>query len=558
MGIRIGRREALQSVAAGVRLCFSARGQALSGITGRTTEWAFTTGKQYPDPFSEIELDVVIRARNGNQELRVPAFWSNDNVWRVRFAPPVAGQYSWESVCSDRSNRELHGVKGTLDAAAYTGSNSLYRFGGVRVSPDRRHFAHADGTPLFWLGDTWWMGLTRRLRWPDDFQSLAADRVRKGFTVVQIVAGLYPDMPWYDERGANEAGYPWTKDFERINPSYFDQADVRIRYLVEQGIMPCIVGAWGYYLPLLGVTKMRQHWRNLVARWGSLPVTWCLAGEGTMPYYLSKQPKEDAATQKQGWTEIARYVRSIDAYRRMITIHPSSSGRDTVEDDRVLDFDMLQTGHGDRESIPNTIRKVTGSLARTPEMPVINGEVCYEGILEASRQEVQRFMFWSCVLCGAAGHTYGANGIWQVNTRERPYGASPHGRTWGNVPWDEAAQLPGSGQLGMSKSFLVRYPWYRMEPHPEWVDPHWTDGKFNLPYAAGIPGELRILFVPPMWNMPRVVALEPNVAYEATFFNPSTGTVHPAGDAGPGATEWQIPNPPVLGDFVVVLSKKKV
>ena len=303
---------------------------------------------------------------------------------------------------------------------------------------------------------------------------------------------------------------------------------------------------------------MRQHWRNLVARWGSLPVIWCLAGEGTMPYYLSKQPKEDAARQKQGWTEIARYVRSIDAYRRMITIHPSSSGRETVEDDRVLDFDMLQTGHGDRESIPNTIRRVTGSLARTPEMPVINGEVCYEGILEASRQEVQRFMFWSCVLCGAAGHTYGANGIWQVNTRERPYGASPHGRTWGNVPWDEAAQLPGSGQLGMSKSFLVRYPWHRMEPHPEWVDPHWTDGKFNLPYAAGIPGELRVLFVPPMWNMPRVVALEPNVAYEATFFNPSTGTVHPAGDAGPGATQWQIPNPPVLGDFVVVLSKKKV
>ena len=74
MAIRIGRREALQSVAAGVGLCFPVRGQALSGITGRTTEWAFTTGKQYADPFSKIELDVVIRARNGNQELRVPAF----------------------------------------------------------------------------------------------------------------------------------------------------------------------------------------------------------------------------------------------------------------------------------------------------------------------------------------------------------------------------------------------------------------------------------------------------------------------------------------------------
>ena len=50
-------------------------------------------------------------------------------------------------------------------------------------------------------------------------------------------------------------------------------------------------------------------------------------------------------------------------------------------------------------------------------MPVIDGEVCYEGIGEACRQEVQRLMFWACVLNGACGHTYGANGIWQVNTR---------------------------------------------------------------------------------------------------------------------------------------------
>ena len=49
-------------------------------------------------------------------------------------------------------------------------------------------------------------------------------------------------------------------------------------------------------------------------------------------------------------------------------------------------------------------------------MPVLVGEVCYEGILEASRQEVERFMFWTSILNGAAGHTYGANGIWQVNT----------------------------------------------------------------------------------------------------------------------------------------------
>jgi hypothetical protein len=38
---------------------------------------------------------------------------------------------------------------------------------------------------------------------------LAEDRKRKGFNVVQIVAGLYPDMHPFDPRGANEAGFPW-------------------------------------------------------------------------------------------------------------------------------------------------------------------------------------------------------------------------------------------------------------------------------------------------------------------------------------------------------------
>jgi len=38
------------------------------------------------------------------------------------------------------------------------------------------------------------MGLCKRLKWPEGFETLLADRVRKGFSVIQIIAGLYPDM----------------------------------------------------------------------------------------------------------------------------------------------------------------------------------------------------------------------------------------------------------------------------------------------------------------------------------------------------------------------------
>jgi hypothetical protein len=304
----------------------------------------------------------------------------------------------------------------------------------------------------------------------------------------------------------------------------------------------------------MGVPKIKKHWRYLIARWGAYPVIWCLAGEGAMPYYLSKNPKEDIATQKKGWTEVARYVHSTDPYGHVVSIH---NGRSEVEDPAVLDYDMLQTGHGDRTSIPNTEDMITGALLKSPQMPVLAGEVCYEGIMEASRQEVQRFMFWTCILNGAGGHTYGANGIWQVNTREHPFGPSPHGRSWGDVPWDVAAHLPGSQHIGFSKGLLMKYPWWRFEPHSEWVDPHWSHGDYIKPYAAGIPGEVRVIFIPPAWNPPTVNSLESDVSYRAFYFDPKSGKERDLGSVTPdSAGAWHAPLTPTFADWILVLEKK--
>lgn len=541
--------------AAGLALASKVSAEVRFGIVNSVSEWEFRSGKQYGDPFNEIELDIVFTDAAG-KEFRVPAFWAGDQVWRVRYAPGTPGTHKFRTICSDSSNHDLHNVRGSLESKNYSGDNPLYQHGFVRVATDQRHFAHDDGAPFFWLGDTWWMGLCDRLHWPSDFETLTADRKRKGFTVVQIVAGLYPDMPPFDQRGVNEAGYPWQRDFSRINPEYFDMADARIAYLVENGIVPCVVGCWGYFLPLMGVKKVKQHWRNLIARWGAYPVMWCLAGEGTMPFYLSKTPDEDKATQKTGWTDLARYVRATDAFRHPITIHPSTSARDTVTDPSVLDFDMLQTGHGDRQSIPNTVNSISHSLDLNPRMPVLVGEVCYEGIMEQSREEIQRFMFWSSILNGAGGHTYGANGIWQVNSRDKPYGLSPHGHSWGNTPWQTAYQLPGSQDLGIGKSLLKRYSWWKLQPSPDAVTPHWSKEEYWRPYAAVIPGEAVIAFLPPGGATVkfRNPGFEPRRGF---FFNPSDGTEiafdklqHD--DAGMIAA----PELPVFRDWVLVLDRK--
>jgi Protein of unknown function (DUF4038)/Domain of unknown function (DUF5060) len=551
---RISRRSFVKGLAASAAVT-SALGQERAAASGTPTEWSYTSGKQYSDPFNQVDLDAIVTFPSGREE-RVPAFWAGGSTWRLRYAATQPGVYRIRSICSDRANSDLHNRTSTLKVDPYSGGNPHYKHGVLTVAPDGRHFQHADGTPFFWLGDTWWMGLCKRLSWPDDFEALAADRVSKGFSLVQIVAGLYPDMEPYDSRGANEAGFPWQPDFSRINPAYFDMADLRIQHLADVGLVSCIVGFWGYFIPRMGIDKAKQHWRYLIARWSAYPVVWCLAGEGTMPYYLSKTPQQDAETQKRGLTELARYVRTTDPHHHPITIHPSNSARLCVEDPSVLDFDMLQTGHSSWKSVPNTVETVQRSLAASPKMPVLIGEVCYEGIQQSSREEIQRFMFWSALLSGVGGHTYGANGIWQVNTRQQPYGLSPHGHSWGGPSWDVAAQLPGSAQLGLAKKLLCRYSWWKLMPRPEIVSPRWSKDDYWQPFAAEVPGEAILVFCPSFTKKPVFSQLQ-RTSYRAFFFNPSDGTEVPIGDVTPDETgAWTAAEFPIFRDWMVVLEHK--
>lgn len=530
------------------------------------SEFSFESEKSYSDPFNEIELSAIFINPDGEEKI-VPAFWSGGNSWRVRYSSDKIGRHRFYTVCSDTANATLHNQKGEIEIVPYSGDNPLFKHGPLRVSKDKRYLEHMDGTPFFWLGDTWWMGLCKRLSWPIEFQILTQDRVEKGFSVIQIVAGLYPDMPQFDPRGENEAGFPWEKDYSRINPSYFDMADLRISWLVRSGLVPCIVACWGYYLPWMGIEKMKKHWKLLVARYGAFPVVWCLAGEYDMPYYLSGDKEKDRDFQRRGWIEIGRYLREIDPYHRPITVHPGTYAREYTEILSVIDFDMLQTGHSD-SSIGNTVFRVQQSYNGEPRMPVINGEVCYEGIGGQCKEQIQRLMFWVSILNGACGYTYGANGVWQINRKDEPFGPSPHGMSWGNTPWEEAYKLPGSIQLGIAKRLLERYQWWRFEPHQEWVEVDISEENRKnhyYPYVAGIPRLIRIIYLPLFFNNFKIKNIEEDVSYRAYLFNPVEGSEIDIGLVIPDKDrKWQLPELvkgsglrlPIYQDWILVLERR--
>lgn len=522
-------------------------------------EIAFTAKKTHADPFNDTVLDVVFTEPDGNK-LRVPAFWDGGATWKVRYASPKIGTHHWVSDCNDKADHGLNGVKGTVRVSPYHGTNAFYQHGPIHVAIDRRHFEHTDGTPFFWLGDTWWMGLCHRLHFPDEFQRLTVDRVQKGFNVVQIVAGLYPDMFPFDPRGANEAGYPWETNYTRINPKYFDAADQRLHYLVEQGISPCIVGAWGYFLPWMGVEKAKQHWRYLIARYGAWPVTWCVAGEDNLPWYLAKGFPYDDREQAKGWTEVTRYVRATDPFHRMLTIHPTGIGpcdaRHAVSDDTVLDYNMLQTPHGQREAVAPTFNIARAAYEMKPVMAIMNGEASYERLNDTIASEWTRAMFWISMMNGATGHTYGANGIWQCNRREQPHGASPHGGNYGKISWDEAMQLPGSAQVGYGKKFLEQFAWRSCVPmHSSVAWSNSGDAAIG-PCALGHSNDMRIIYA--IAARPVVVTgLLAKTKFRYTALDPVTGQLAGANELISDSTGKLTIQPATDHDWAAVLESSK-
>ena len=524
-------------------------------------ELSFTAQKPYTDPFYDVTLDVHFTDPDGLVR-SVPAFWAGGAVWKARYASPTPGAHTFHTQCSVTDDGGLQGVEGRIEVTPYTGDNPLYRHGPIRIADDKRHFAYADGTPFFWLGDTWWMGLCHRLHWPEEFAQLTGDRIAKGFNVVQIVAGLYPDMPAFDPRGANEAGYPWEEEYAHIRPEYFDLADRRLRYLIEAGVTPCIVGMWGYFLPWMGVEKARQHWRYLIARYAAWPVVWCVAGEANLPYYLTEGFPFDDRKQVHGWTEVMRYVRAADPWRRPLSIHPTGLGRLTsrgaTDDEALLDFDMLQTGHGQRMTLAPSVDTLRDSYAAEPRMPVFNSEVNYEALLDLIPADMVRLMFWPSILCGAAGHTYGANGIWQCNRSDEAHGASPHGGNYGKISWEEAMHLPGSGQLGMAKRLLEEYAWDQLQPCPEgavWQPAQGDPARFE-PYAADLGTGVRIVYTPDCRPI-QVKHLQPNALYRPLRFDPVTGERSVLEECAADANgELRLDAPPHGHDWVVVLETK--
>jgi len=411
----------------------------------------------------------------------IAGFWDGGRTWRVRFAPPAAGEWSYVSSSPDAG---LSGARGRFTCSAWTEEEKAAnptRRGFLRVARGGprpgRHFAYADGTPFLWIGDTWWNWARKEIYY-STFQKLADDRAAKGFTVGQMY------LSGNDRLLGRDHDAP---DLDAIR--HIEQF---VRYANSKGITVWIHPWWSRkgLNERVGAEKMRRWWRYVAHRFGAYNVIWVLGGEYNMNNY--------GGLGLQFWKDLGILVRSEDPYGRIIGTHPTPPGwqggaeapqwstGEVLHAEPWLDYNQSQVGHGKwrNEMIPSV---VAADYARRPAKPVVVTEPWYEFIEGNPPAEEIRLGAWSAVLSGAAGHTYGGGQVWWAHVPEAPI-------KQGNWPLQESFEkdtldYPGAVSISFMARFLKSLEWWRLEPHPELVS------GYPARFCSAVPGREYVVYL---------------------------------------------------------------
>jgi hypothetical protein len=423
-------------------------------------ELTFESARSWPDPFWDADVKVVLTTPTG-AETSVDAFWDGGNVWRARVRPDEIGEWRWRSVASDEGDAGLHGHSSAFTCVPYDGPNPVYRHGAVRVSDDGRSFAHADGTPFFWLGDTVWNGLIRSS--PGGWDDYLGTRRAQGFSVVQFFSTHWRALATDPE---GQAAYSEDGGFT-VNPAFYQRLDPKVKAVADNGMLASAIVVLALYDEEPGWTwpaeRLIRFARWLRARWGAYHVAWSLGGDGNF-----------GGERAERWRSIgaAAYV---DPPEALVTMHPFgwSWVADEFRDQSWLTFLVYQSGHSADEAKIRWLPEGphTADWRSDPPRPIVNIEPNYEdhpsfpGDVRFTAAEVRRAAYWSLLVTPAAGVSYGHFSLWAWASEREPVGQAIRRQAEFTLePWWTVLDTPGAGSMTILKHYFASGDWPRLRP----------------------------------------------------------------------------------------------
>lgn len=505
-------------------------------------ELEFVAKTEIDDPFDFEKAGFsALFTGPDNERLDVPGFWDGGRVWKIRFTPTRAGGWSYATRFTDTNDGGLHGRRGVLRANAPDGSNAVRQHGGfLRVSANRRHLTFSDGTPFFWLGDTWWAAPSANVPF-DVFKRQVDARVAQGYTVFQAHGhrALFADSTL----GAFEA----TRKPDAETLRYWREVDKYFACAHAKGLVGAMGFGRGDMFDPFSLAELKRLWRYYIARYGAYAVTFLMTQE-----YNIYADKREAQLPKL--LALGRFIKETDPWKRALTAHPWARSRDLRQawDEPWYDFIMLQAGHRRFESA-----KAYHEIWQRPApKPFLESEANYEGFASTNfncNATAIRRSAYTAIQAGSFGFTYGAQGLYAgVLDRKRPGPTA----NWGPVlTWEEGLKLPGGAQLQHLRACYESVEWWKLEPLPGAVEPA-TDILVKADVA-----KIFLVYFPPRKKAgptgARLVRVPDGARYEGEWFDPRTGRRTKLGatlTAQPGGLP--LPTTPDLQDWMLILKRK--
>ena len=440
-------------------------------------EMTFIAQTDIKDPVASAKFDVIFK--KDKSEMTVPGFWDGENIWRVRFALPAEGTWSFTTVFSDTSDSGLHNISGTINVKKYSGDLEIYKHGFIKVDPNKKYFVYNDGTPFFYLGDTHWNFLTEEydkagsnagdIDTTSHFKYIVNKRVSQGYTV-------YQTQP-------NAAGFDLTNGITQTDISGFRNADKYFKYIADMGLVHA--NAQFFFASTMNETIMQMENYNdyldmlsryWVARFSAYPVMWTLAQEVDNDYYYNENTKANTTMNSENnpWKHVCECLYKYDPHKNPISAH--QEGASTIINYTTPSNSAFRDvkGHSWWANLwkPKLNQALDFSAPRDywasgQNKPI----VVYEGRYDLlwTNAYGARAQGWLAFLNGMYGHGYGAVDIWlyksnydiendtvrdgiTITTKDKA------------TKWGTSIELPAGYQLGYMKEFLEKYEWWNLVP----------------------------------------------------------------------------------------------
>jgi hypothetical protein len=342
----------------------------------------------------------------------------------------------------------------------WQGKSVDFSHGKLKVSENNRFLVFEDGTPFFYLGDTAWE-LFHRLS-KADAKKYLENRREKGFTVIQSV--ILAELDGLNTPNMESEKPLINNDPAQINEAYFKHVDWVIKEAEEMGMFIGLLPTWGDKVdkqwgvgPVIFNTENAEKYGKIIGeRYKDFKnIIWINGGD-----------RQGGGNNLPVWNALAKGIKTEDK-NHLMTFHPSggSSSSKWFHNENWLDFNMMQTGHGER-SYAAYIKLLIPDYNLNPVKPTFDGEPRYEDhpynwqpeILGwFDEADVRQALYWN-LFSGGFGHTYGCHAIWQMLAP----GREPVG--FARNSWEADLDLPGAWDMIHARKLMESRPFTERIP----------------------------------------------------------------------------------------------